>query len=206
MTSRQLDLPVPLDQHLRPLQGHPAGHDQSDVPRTQNHRPASHQAALYVQIPLGGSGSQYAGRAISRGSNCASGALPAAHSQDHRAGGQLPAPHDRIHCLNPQHIPVPNVQHHGVGKHLDVRLPQQPDKPARVFRAGQLLLKVMKPKPVMDALIQDAAQLPVPFQNQNPPKPRLPGGEGGGQPGRPAAHHNQIINHFKRPRYDRHRS
>lgn len=115
--------------------------------------------------------------------------LPAAHGQHDspRLDGQIAV--GGIDCLDEP--AVGNVQHHGVG--LDVDAPGRlVDEPPRVLRPGQLLLEIVEPEPVVNALIENAPQRPVPFQHEDGAHSLVPGGHRRRQPAA-AANDDQII-------------
>ena len=66
------------------------------------------------------------------------------------------------------------------------------NEPPGVFRAGEFLMEGVEAEAVVDALVQDAAQFPVPFQHEDVPQTRLVGGHGCRQPRRTAADDDQI--------------
>ena len=68
----------------------------------------------------------------------------------------------RVH--RPYHTAAANLQHHSVQLNLHTGLPQQINKPPGIFRPGQFLLKIMQAEAVVDALVQNAAQLMVALQ------------------------------------------
>ena len=52
-------------------------------------------------------------------------------------------------------------QHHGVQLHLHTGVLEHLDKASGVLRAGQLLAKAVQTEAVVDALVQNAAQMAV---------------------------------------------
>ena len=85
------------------------------------------------------------------------------------------------------------LEHHGVQLHFHIGILDLMNKSGGVFRPGELLFEVVEPKTVVDALVENAAQLLVPLQNQHLPQPLVPGLPGGGQSGGPAANDNEFI-------------
>ena len=67
-----------------------------------------------------------------------------------------------------------HFQHHGAQFHPHAGCAQHLDIAPGVFRAGKLLAKPMQAKPVVDALVQNTAQLCIAFQNQNIAQAMLP--------------------------------
>ena len=55
------------------------------------------------------------------------------------------------------------------------------NEPGGVLRPGELFLKGVQPKPAVDALVQNAAQLRLPLQDQHVLGAAFPGGNGRGQ-------------------------
>ena len=59
-----------------------------------------------------------------------------------------------------------------------------------------------QPKAVMEALVEDAPHLVLPFQHQDGIRPGLPGPFGGGQAARPAPYDDYVVvsfHHFTLP-------
>ena len=92
-----------------------------------------------------------------RGTNGTAGALAAAHAQDNAFGLNdlvALAAADAVYLLIGGHF-----QHHGAQFHPHAGCAQHLDIAPGVFRAGKLLAKPMQAKPVVDALVQNTAQL-----------------------------------------------
>ena len=146
-------------QYFGTFQRHAAGHDQADVAAAEDEHPPAYQIALHVDIALGRTGGVDAGRAAARNANGTAGALPAAHAEDDASGFQnLIAlfPADAVDLFVRG-----DVQHHRAQLHPDTGGAQQFNAAACVFRAGELLAKAVQAEAVVDALVQDAAQLVV---------------------------------------------
>ena len=183
-------------QHFGALQRQAAGHDQADVAGPQNDGPAAHHVALDVHKTLGRAGGKDAGRALAGDGDGAAGALAAAHGQHHRLGRkQLIALFavDGVDLVGPAVPAGHQLQHHRVQPDFHAGLFQQADVAAGVLRAGQLLAKAVQAEAVVDALVQNAAQLAVPLQNQHPAQALLPGLAGGGKAGGAAADDDQLV-------------
>ena len=149
---------------LCPLQRHSPGHDQADVAAAQDHHvPAGHQP-LHIHQPLGGTGGIDARRAAAGDVQGPPGPLPAAHGQDHRIGAELHQA--RLPARQRQHPVRRQVQHHGVQQVRDVQLPDLAGKPPGVLRPGKLPGEGVQAEARVDALVQNAAQLPVPLDDQ----------------------------------------
>ena len=134
--------------HFHMLQRHPSRHDHTDIAGAQNNRFLSRFKSLYIDILLHRSGCQHACRAGAQDSHLRSRPLPTAHGQDN--GLCLPAEHtvflaDRVNLFFRR----------------DLRFLYHVDIALRIFAAGKLPAEPDQAKPVMDALIQYAAQLPV---------------------------------------------
>ena len=85
------------------------------------------------------------------------------------------------------------LEHHGVQLYFHIGILDLLNKPGGVLRSGELLVEVVEPKAIVDALVEDAAQLLVPLQNQYLPQPLVPGLPGGGQSGGAAANDDEFI-------------
>ena len=73
-------------------------------------------------------------------------------------------------------------------------LAHQLDKAARVLGARQLLLEIMQAEAVVDALVEDAAQLVVALQNQDAARARLARGlQAAASPAGPAADDDDVA-------------
>ena len=60
-----------------------------------------------------------------------------------------------------------NFEHHGVQAVLDAEGFHLADEAFGVFRPGQLLLEDVQAEAVVDALLEDASQFPVPLEDQD---------------------------------------
>ena len=178
-------------QHLGPLQGHPPGHDEPDVSAAQDHRPSAHHFPLDVDEPLGRPCGEDAGASGPRHGDGPPGPLTAAHGQDHGPGP------DRLAAAVWADVPDGpvgrNRQDHGVRFHLNGGTLQHVNEPPGVLRTGKLLLKAVEAEAVVDALVENAAQICVPLQQKDICHPRLPGGQSGGQARRAAADDGQLV-------------
>ena len=71
------------------------------------------------------------------------------------------------------------------------------DESLGIYRAGQLLRKGVESEAVVDALVEDAAELRVPFQNQDVPAARVVRGNRRGKARRAAADDEHVdLFHF----------
>ena len=174
------------------LERHPARHNQANVPAAENQNPPPDHVALHIHIALGRPRRKDACRACPGDGDGTACALPTAHRQHdaprrknliavcpahgvHRAGRTVKR---EDHCVQP---------------HLDPRTRQPLNKAAGVLRARELLLEIVQAKAVVDALIEDAAQLRVALQDQHPPGAVLMGAQSGRQSGGAAAYYDYII-------------
>src|SRR5664280_612957 len=82
---------------------------------------------------------------------------------------------------------------HRVEKKRDAIFKGFVDNSLCIFRPRQLLLELLQPKPGMDALVQNTAEEPVPFDNEDIAQSLIIGRRRGGQPGWAAADDNQIV-------------
>ena len=65
-----------------------------------------------------------------------------------------------------------HFQHHRVQQHFDAAAVQLVDEALGILRAGQLLAEAVQAEAVVYALLEDAAQLAIPFQNDDLPRAR----------------------------------
>ena len=181
--------------YLRPFPGHAPGHNQPDVAGAQNDHLFAGQIAFDVVQPLGTAGGVNARGPGAGNAQGPPGTFPAAHGQHDGPRLHLnvaPGRADAIHDLF-----AGKIQHHGIGPDLDLRRLQLVDKPLGVFRAGKLLAEIMQAEAIVNALLQNAAQLLVPLQHQNLRLRRgFPGGKRRRQSRRAAADDYDIITIF----------
>ena len=178
-------------QDLRPLQGHPPCHNETNVSAAQNDHPLSREPPLHIHIPLGRAGGENSGRTGSRDGNGPPGSLPAAHGKDNGLCLFLPVASGlshHAHTLVPGHF-----QDHGIQPDLHSGGADHGNEPSGVFRPGKFFFKMVQAEAVVDALVQNAAQLPVPLHYEDLFQSFFPGGPGSRQSGGAAAHDDQII-------------
>ena len=176
---------------LGPLQGHAAGHDEPDIAGAQDdHLPTGH-IALHIHQPLGGARGVDARRAAAGYAQRAPGPLPAAHGQDDRLGVELEQPVLPVH--GGDGLIRRQIQHHGVQLIGDAQLLHLLNEPPGILGAGELLLKGVQAEAVVNALVQDAAQLVVPLQDEDIPQARLVGRRRSSQPRRAAADDDKFV-------------
>ena len=172
----------------------------SPEPRITARRPTS--KPLHIQKALRRASGVHAGRALARDGDGPARALAAAHRQHdsprlERLGAARSAQraHGGAARRRPRAArPAPIVS----SRTSTARGGQLFDEAARVFRAGELLAEAVQAEAVVDALIQNAAELTVPLEEQDAPQTRLPRGLRGGQPRGPAADHDQFIHRLHR--------
>ena len=184
-------------QDLCALQSHAAGHDEADVAAAQDDHPAAGQPALHIDVALGRASGKYAGRPLAGDGDGAPGPLPAAHGQN---DGLCLL--DVIPGVLAHHVDLPvrgDGEHHGVQPYLHAGVLQHVNETPGIFRAGQLLLKVVEAEAVVDTLIEDAAQFLVPLHDEDALHALFPGGAGRGQSGGAAADDDQIIHGLNLP-------
>ena len=98
-------------------------------------------------------------RPVARNVQRAARALTAAHSQNDRLGVQLKQSVGLVH--GGDGLVRRQIQHHRVELVFNSQFAYLRHKPCRVLGAGQLLFKGMQAEAIVDALVQDAAQLVV---------------------------------------------
>ena len=177
-------------QHLCALKGHAACHDQANVAAAEDQHPPAHQITFHVHIALCCTGGVHAGRAGARGADGTAGALAAAHAQNDALGFD-----DLIAVLLGDAVNLfirGHFQHHGVQLHLYAGVLEHLNKASGVLRAGQLLAKAVQTEAVVDALVQNAAQLLVALQNEDVAQTAFPCLAGSSKARRTAADNDQI--------------
>ncbi len=180
--------------HLGPLQGHAPGHNQADVPGSQNHDPAAHHVAFHVDIALGRPGRQDTRHPAAGRLNGPPGPFPATHGQDDCLAFQGPVALTRTHEGHPVAAPMAvKGKNHGVAGHLDVTVHDLIDQSTGIFGPGQLFLEIVEAKAIVDALVEDTPQFQIPLHNQDPLQAGLPGRQGGTQTGRSSPDDDTFI-------------
>ena len=177
-------------QHLCTLKGHAARHDQADVAAAEDQHPLADQIAFHVHIALCCTGGVHTGRAGARGTNGTAGALAAAHAQNDALGLD-----DLIAVLlgNTVHLFIRgHFQHHGVQLNLHAGVLEHRNEASGVLRAGELLAKAVQTKAIVDALVQNAAQLFIALQNEDVAQTAFPCLAGSSKARRAAADNDQI--------------
>ena len=178
-------------QHLRALERHAPRHNQANVAGAENDDALSDHIALNVHIPLRRSRRKNAGAACAGDRDRAARAFAAAHRQhDGLRSDLLIAVYgvDAADMLLRCHI-----QYHRVGQNGHGGLAEHFNEPSGVLRPGQLLFEVMQAKAVVDALVQNAAQLPVALQDQNITQARVIGRARCGKAGGAAADNGKLT-------------
>ena len=166
-------------------------HDEADVAGAENDDALSDHIALNVHIPLRRARRKNAGAACAGNRDRAARAFPAAHRQHDGLRSDLliaVCGVDAADVLFRRHI-----QHHRVGQNGHGGLAEHFKEPPSVLRPGQLLLKVMQAKAVVDALVQNAAQLAVALQDQNIAQARVIGRARCGKSGGAAADNGKLT-------------
>ena len=85
-----------------------------------------------------------------------------------------------------------HFQHHGVQLHLHAGVLEHLNKASGVLRAGELLAKAVQTKAIVDALVQNAAQLFIALQNEDVAQTAFPCLAGSSKTRRAAADNDQI--------------
>ena len=186
--------------HLRPLEGHPAGHNQADVAAAEDDDLLARHIALDVDELLGGAGGVDAGRAGAGDVQCPAVPLPAAHREDHRPGGALGEAvllADGGQVLHPLPVRLKGEDHRR-GEGGDLQFRGLFREPGGVFGAGELLAEPVDAEAVVDALEEDAPQFRLPLKDQD-----IAGGDAvfrrghcRRQPRRAAADDDQLPGNF----------
>ena len=184
------------NQHLGPLQGHAPGHDQADVAAAQNDHSPAGQKALDVHQPLGRARGIDTCRTEARDVQRAPAPLPAAHGQNH--GGRFDFNQTVGAVDGGDLLVLGNGQHHGVQLIRDSPVQHLLRETGGVLRAGQFLAESVQAKAVVDALVQNTAQLIVPLQNQNAAAAGIIGRNGRRQTGGTAADDCYFVLHPSR--------
>ena len=182
------------DQHLRALERHAAGHDEADIAAAEDHDPAAGHIALHIDQPLRRTGRVDARRAVAGDIQRAAAALTAAHGEEDGLRVDLD---EALLAVDGRDVLVlADGEDHGVELVFDLPPKRLRDVPRGVFRPGQLLAEGVQAEAVVDALVQNAAQLHVALQNQNAAAPGVIRRDRGRQTGRAAADDDNVIFHF----------
>lgn len=153
------------------LERHAAGHDEADVAAAKDDDAAADHAALDVDKALRRPGGVDARRTEAGDVQCAARPFAAAHGEDDALRLNCKAAVYRVECGDG--LVRRDAEHHRVQQERDVPLRGLIDESLGIFRAGQLLLEGVESEAVVDALVEDAAELLVPFQNQDVPAARV---------------------------------
>ncbi len=168
-----------------------AGHDHADVAGAQDDETLPGHIALYIDQALGRARRIHARRPAARDGQGAPGSLPAAHGQDEGLGG------DAYQALTgvggDEGQGVVDRQDHGLGEELYVRVVRPVHPAGGVLGSREVLLEYLQPETVVNALGENASQLPAAFHHEDSLRTALTGPIGGGQPCRPAAYDRYIT-------------
>ena len=147
------------------LERHATGHDEPDVAGAEDDDLAARHEPLDVHEPLRGARGIDARGAEPRDAEGAGGALAAPHGEHDGA---------RTNPLEPTRggdagdgTVCREVDHHAPELNLDAGVVGQALKAVGVLGAGQLLFERDKPEPVVDALVEDAAELLVALDDED---------------------------------------
>ena len=177
------------------LERHAAGHDEADVAAAKDDDAAANHAALDVDKALRRTRRIDARRTEAGDVQCAAWPFAAAHGEDDAlrlnckaAVGGIERGHGLVRR---------DAEHHGVQQERDVPLRSLINESLGIFRAGQLLLEGVESEAVVDALVEDAAELRVPLQNQDVPAARVVRGDRRSKARRTAADDEHVdLFHF----------
>ena len=136
---------------LGSFQRHTPCHNQADIAGAQNHYLAAGHVAFHIDKPLGRACGEDARRTVAGDIQRASGTLSAAHGQNH--GLRLNPEHALFPVHGRHNLFMADIHNHSVQPVLDAQFLHLVDKPPRILRAGQFLLKGMKPKAIVDTLV-----------------------------------------------------
>ena len=177
--------------HVRALEREPARHDEADVAGAQDHDLAPRQQAVDVYQALRGAGRVHAGRARAADVQRAARPLAAAHRKHH---GPRAHAEDAALCADGRHHALwGHVEHRGLEHALDAALARLRHVAGRVLRARELLLERVEAKAVVDALVEDAAQLRLALQHQHGGDAGVMRGNGGGKARGSPAHDHDVA-------------
>ena len=85
-------------------------------------------------------------------------------------------------------------EHHGVRLYFNLGpILHQIVTTLGVPRASQFFLEMVQSEPIVDALLQNAAHFPIPFQDEDAPRAVLPRAVSGGKPPGAAADDDDVI-------------
>ena len=175
----------------------PASHDEADVARAQNHDLASRKDAFDVHEMLGTACRIDAGRTGARDIEGTTWPLSAAHCKDHRAGFDLDEAELGAHCRDDS--VVADIDDRAFEQALDAALLCLIDIALRILGAGELLIERMETEPVMDALVEDAAEPVFALEDDDVFEPRIIDRDGRSKAGRTAADDNTGTLHQRSP-------
>ena len=153
------------NQHLRALKRHAPRHNEANVAAAENDDSAAGHEALHVDEPLRCTGGINARRAVAGDVQRAAASFPAAHGQDDRACVDLDQSFLAVDRRNM--LICADGQYHRVEFIFDLAFKRLRDVTRSVFRAGQLFAEGVQAEAVVDALVQNAAQLHVALKDQD---------------------------------------
>jgi hypothetical protein len=140
---------------------------------------------------LGEAGRHDARRARAGDPDRLAGPFARAHRQHHRAGVDR---RQRVVLRQQRHAPAGvDVEHVGVGQHVDAALEHLLQEALGVLGPGELLLEVVQAEAVVDALLQDAAGLALAVDDQHVLGAGVAGADGGREPGGAAADDHDVV-------------
>ena len=176
---------------FRAFERHAARHDEADVAAAQNDDALAGHIAVNIDEALRGAGREDACRAVAGDIERAARAFAAAHREDDGLG------FDAEHAVRAVHrghgLVRRDVHDHRVELVLDIALENFVDKARGIFRAGQLFFKGVQAETVVDALIEDAAELSVALEDEDALAAGISGGRSCGKSGRTAADDDDIV-------------
>ena len=151
--------------NLGALEGHTSRHDKSDIAGTEDDDLTAGHVALHVHQSLRRSCGEDACRTVARDIQGASRTLSAAHAEDD--GSRLDLEHAVFLVHRGDDTVRGNIHNHGVELVLNAQVIYFFFKSPGILRSGQLLLEGVKAETIVNALVQNAAQLMVTLEDQN---------------------------------------
>ena len=184
--------------HLCTLQCHTARHDQTDVARAENDNFFAGEIPFEVDVLL------RCARAVNACRTCAcnversAGALTASHCQND--GFCLELEYTAFGVGSSDYAVGSNVKHHSAKHKGDVLFVYFFFITPSVFGACQLLTKAVEAEAVVNALLQNAAELFIALQNQKVANACLMSRQSCTHAGRAAANDDKIdLSHYSAP-------
>ena len=185
------------DLDMRSFEREPAGHDEANVARAQDHDLASRKDAFDVHEMLRASCRIDAGRTGARDIEGTTWTLSAAHCKDHRACFDLDEAELGTHGRDD--AVVADIDDRAFEQALDAALLCLIDIALRILGARELLIEGVEAEAVVDALVEDAAKPILALEDDDIFESRIIGRDGSSKAGRTAADDNTGTLHQRSP-------